>query len=158
MKKNIDHPFYQHIELDIERIDDKADKYRNSFYSMRVGLIVIAGIITIISGLQGIEKIYLLNSILILGALITALTSIDTLFQIETKKNIYKLMLVELREIRSEIVFYSDNDPDKLDEKIRTHLFPKYQTIMAYSKTLIEKRDKADNNNTNQNNTNTKIV
>lgn len=51
-------------------------------------------------------------------------------------------MLVELREIRSEIVYYSDNDNVKLDERIRTHLFPKYQTVMAYSKTLIEKKDK----------------
>ncbi len=55
-----------------------------------------------------------------------------------------------MREIRSEIVFYSDNDPDKLDEKIRTHLFPKYQTVMAYSKTLIEKKDKSDSKNTIQ--------
>lgn len=146
MKKNIDHPFYLHIVSEIERVDDKADKYRNLFYLMRIGLIVIAGVITVISGLKVDDTIDietgLLNSTLILGAIITAMTSIDTLFQIETKKNIYKLMLVELREIRSEIVYYSDNEPDKLDEKIRTHLFPKYQTIMAYSKTLIEKNDK----------------
>ncbi len=90
MKKSIDHPFYMPLESDIERIDDKADKYRNLFYFMRIGLIVIAGIITIISGLQGYDeikdKVCLLNSILVLGALITALTSIDTLLQIETKK------------------------------------------------------------------------
>lgn len=153
MKKNIDHPFYLHIESDIERVDNKADKYRSSFYTMRIGLILIAGVITVVSGLKGFDepedKIFLLNSILILGAFITAMTSIDTLFQIETKKNVYKLMLVELREIRSEIVFYSESEPDKLNEKIRTHLFPKYQSIMAYSKTLIEKKDKNDHPNAN---------
>ena len=161
MKKNIDHPFYLHIEFDIELVDRKADNYRNSFYMMRIGLIFIAGLMTVISGLNGFEttdnKNCLLNAILILGALITAMTSLDTLFQIETKKNIYKLMLVELREIRSEIVYYSDCDPGNLDEKIRTHLFPKYQSIMAYSKTLIEKKDndKSDDQRTNTQNHNT---
>jgi hypothetical protein len=142
MKKEIDHSFYVVIDSEIKRADYKADKYRNAFYGMRITLIVIAGIITIISGLQGISsKEIILNVVLILGALITALTSIDTLFQIETKKNIYKLMVVELREIRSEIVYLNDNEPGKLQERIVSHLFPKYQSVMAYSRTLIEKKD-----------------
>lgn len=153
MKKNVDHPFYQLIDTEITRIDEKADKYRNSFYSMRIGLIVIAAIITILSGLNGnfLKKDCVLNLTLGLGTLITVMTSIETLFQIETKKNVYKLMLVELREIRSEIVYYSDNDNVKLDERIRTHLFPKYQTVMAYSKTLIEKKDKPQESSNSQN-------
>ena len=140
MKRTIDHPFFIQVQDDIDRADDKADTYRNVFYFMRVSLIVIAGAITIISGIKGIAETSSLTSTLILGAVITALTSIDTLFQIETKKNTYKLILVELREIRSDMLFYHDNFPeDKLKDRIDSHLFPKYKSVMAYSKTLIEK-------------------
>jgi hypothetical protein len=140
MKRTIDHPFFIQIQEGIDKADDKADTYRNLFYFMRVSLIVIAGGITIISGLKGFPKVDFSKTTLILGAVITALTSIDTLFQIETKKNIYKLILVELREIRSEILYYHDNFTDqKLKERIDLHLFPKYQSVMAYSKTLLEK-------------------
>lgn len=151
MKTKIDHPFYLQIQNEIDRIDFKADKYRIAFYCMRIGLILIAGIITVISGLKGIDdEECVLNLVLILGAVITALTSMDTLFQIETKKNIYKLMLVELREIRTEIAYYYNNKEAELKAKIESHLYPKYQAVMAYSKTLIEKIEKEDTNKDNQ--------
>ncbi|MDP3916229.1 MAG: DUF4231 domain-containing protein [Bacteroidota bacterium] len=147
MKRTIDHPFFIQVQDDIDRADDKADAYRNIFYFMRVSLIGIAGAITIISGIKGIAETSSLTTTLILGAVITALTSIDTLFQIETKKNTYKLIHVELREIRSDMLFYYDEltnditkDRDvKLKDRIDSHFFPKYKSVMAYSKTLIEK-------------------
>jgi hypothetical protein len=140
MKRTIDHPFFIQVQDDIDRADDKADTFRNIFYFMRVSLIVIAGAITIISGLKSYPANNYLTATLILGAVITALTSIDTLFQIETKKNTYKLILVELREIRNDMLYYHDNFPeDKLKDRIDSHLFPKYQSVMAYTKTLLEK-------------------
>lgn len=56
--------------------------------------------------------------------------------------NTYKLILVELREIRAELFYYHDNAPEKLQERVENHLFPKYQSVMAYSKTLLEKESK----------------
>lgn len=145
MKKNIAHPFYEQIEKEITRINSKADRYRIWFYIMRIGIIVIACTITITSGWKGgVNKENILNSLLVLGAVTTALTSIDTLFQIETKKNVYKLMLAELREIRSEFVYYYDNDRERLNDRINNHLFPKYQNVMAYSKTLTERDSKSE--------------
>lgn len=143
MKITIDHPFFKQVQEEIDRADHKADTYRNLFYFMRLSLIVIAGIITVVSGLKGCPRYNYLQITLILGAVITALTSIDTLFQIETKKNTYKLILVELREIRAELFYYHDNaTPEKLQERIDNHLFLKYQSVMAYSKTLLEKESK----------------
>lgn len=55
---------------------------------MRIGLIVIAAIITIVSGLKvdKLSQVCILNLTLVLGTFITVMTSIETLFQIETKK------------------------------------------------------------------------
>ena len=93
-----------------------------------------------ISGLKGYpEKDCIFNVILVLGAIATAVTSFDTLFQVETKKNAYKLMLVELREIRTEFIFYYEHKRKELDIRIKDYLFPKYQGVVAQSKSLIEK-------------------
>lgn len=142
--KNLDHPFYLQIQREINHADEKSDYYRGLFYGIRIGLIAIASTITIASGWKGASNPEcIFNLLLILGALTTAITAIDTLFQFETKKNTYKLMLVELREIRSEVVFYNSKGENELKDRIDSHLFPKYQTIMAYSKNLIEKDNEA---------------
>ncbi len=54
MKKTINHPFFIQVQYEIDRADHKADKYRNVFYFMRISLIVLAGAITILSGLTNI--------------------------------------------------------------------------------------------------------
>ncbi len=129
------------VEDSIDLTDDKSDRYRILFYTMRISFIVITGIMTILSGLQGVnDKTVLLNYVLVLGAVITALTSCDTLFQIETKKNVYKLMKVELKELRNELRIHA-NDSQKLQKLIEEVLYPKYLSIMAYSKVFIEKRE-----------------
>lgn len=141
MKKNIENEFYILIENEVNRINRKSDRYRNVFYYSRIGLIVLSAVISILSGWQAdedVNKNLALNFILILGVLTTVITAIDSLFQTETKKNVYKLMLVELREIRSEIVYTHEFHKEELDLKIKTVLFPKYQNIMSYAKTLIE--------------------
>lgn len=145
--KSINHPFYLQIQRDIDRVEKKSDKYRNAFYTIRIGLIIIASAITIASGWKPDPdpvSSWIFNLLLVLGALTTAITALDTLFQVETKKNTYKLMLVELREIRSEAVFYHNKKDEKaLQSRIDEHLFPKYQIIMAYSKSLIEKENES---------------
>lgn len=148
MKKNIEHQFYILINDEVNRINKKSDRYRNVFYCTRITLIVLAAIISILSGWQKTtEKDFILNFILILGVLTTVITAIDSLFQTETKRNVYKLMLVELREIRSEIVYTNEFHTDELDNKIKTILFPKYQNIMSYAKNLIDSdKDLKENN------------
>ncbi|NRA20993.1 MAG: DUF4231 domain-containing protein [Oceanospirillaceae bacterium] len=140
MKNNeIKRPFYIHIQSAINRIEEKSDYYRNLYYLLRVSLIGLAALITIVSGWQipDNNKLDFVNSILIFGALSAAITSIDTLLQIETKKNTYKLILTQLREIRSEVVYLYENNESDLDKAINDTLFPKYQTSMAYLKGLI---------------------
>lgn len=129
------------VEASIEYTDDKSDWYKRCFYCMRISFIVITGIITILSGLQGVDKkSILLNFILALGAVITTLTSFDTLFQIETKKNVYKLMKVELKEVRNEVNLHLD-EPERLLKLINEVLYTKYLNIMAYSKIFLENRE-----------------
>jgi hypothetical protein len=52
-------------------------------------------------------------------------------------------MLVELREIRSEFVNLYDSKASDIDTIVKDKLFPKYQSVMAYAKSLLEK----DNDN-----------
>lgn len=136
----IKHGFYLQLQEDIDRIDQKADGYRALYYVFRIGLITLASAITVASGWNWLaQKIDVVDIILFLGALSTAVTAIDTLLQIETKKNTYRLMLVELREIRSEFVYYHEYQNADLETVLRDKLFPKYQSTMAYARSLVEK-------------------
>jgi len=135
----IDDAFYKQLQRDIDKIDEKADLYRAIYYGLRILLIFLASIITVISGWGGnAENPCILNIILVLGASSTAATALDTLFQVETKKNTYRLMLVELRDLRSEFVFYYHHQRTDLEIALKEKIFPKYQAIKAISKTLLE--------------------
>lgn len=147
MKDNsIEHNFYKQLQCDIDRVDSKADRFRAIYYLLRTFLVIVGAAITIVSGWNG-ENFQAgrcaLNSLLVLGVLSTVTTAFDALFQVETKKNTYRLMLVELREIRSEFVYLHDNNVSDIDTIVKSKLFPKYQSVMAYAKSLLEK----DNDN-----------
>jgi hypothetical protein len=142
MKDNtINDPFYLQIQREINRIEKKADLYTFLFYLIKVIQILFAGTITVISGLKnGINN----NTtvILILGAVTTAVTAIETLFQIDAKKNTYKLVLFELRTIRAELVYkYIQAKPvdgkKQIEEKILEELFEKYRKANSYARDLI---------------------
>jgi NADH:ubiquinone oxidoreductase subunit 3 (subunit A) len=95
MKNNsIDHYFYKQLQHDIDRVDTKADRFRAMYYLLRTLLIIIGASITFISGWnsenQQASRIGL-NALLSLGVFSTAITAFDALFQIETKKNTYRL-------------------------------------------------------------------
>lgn len=147
---NIDHPFYKEIDREITRIKTNSNRYRIGYYSIRIGMILIAAIITIISGWKPTFEnpgVNTLNILLLLGTLSTLVTTIDSLFQIETKNNTYKLMLFELREIRSELTYHlSTHNVQQLDEIIEKRLFSRYQSVMSYSKSLIEKEKETGTN------------
>lgn len=142
MKDNtIDHPFYLQIQREINRIENKADLYTYLFYLIRVIQILFAGTITVISGLNNdFSKDTTL--VLILGAVTTAVTAIDTLFQVDAKKNTYKLVLFELRTIRAELVYkYIQAKPvdgkKQIEEKVLEELFEKYRKANFYARDLI---------------------
>jgi hypothetical protein len=137
----INDPFYLQIQREINRIEKKADLYTFLFYLIKVIQILFAGTITVISGLNnGIDN----NTkvILILGAVTTAVTAIETLFQVDAKKNTYKLVLFELRTIRAELVYkYIQAKPidgkKQIEEKILEELFEKYRKANSYARDLI---------------------
>lgn len=139
---NIDHPFYLQIQREINRIENKADLYTYLFYLIRVIQILFAGTITVISGLKN-DIINETNIILILGAVTTAVTAIDTLFQVDAKKNTYKLVLFELRTIRAELVYkYIQSKlvvdgKKQIEEKVIEELFEKYRKANFYARDLI---------------------
>ncbi|NRA36891.1 MAG: hypothetical protein HRU15_02020 [Planctomycetes bacterium] len=85
------------------------------------------------------ESTVILNTVLVFGAITTFLTTIDILMKTETKKNTYKLMLLELREVRSELVVCDDLNSEGLDKITVDKLKSKYHEIMGYSKALIGK-------------------
>ena len=90
---------------------------------------------------QLIQSMTAFHTLLIIGVLSTALTATDSLFQFEAKKNTYRLMLVELREIRTEFVFNFHQNPTEIDSIIKNTLFPKYTAVMTYSKSLLDKEN-----------------
>ena len=142
MKDNkISDPFYLQIQREMNRIEKKVQIYNLGFYSIRLVQIILAGLITVLSGWHNQDELYP-GVILILGAAITTITAFDTLFQIDTTRNTYKLVLFELRSIRTQIVYIlmqakTDGGIKQLDEKSRQQLFKKYQKANFYSRELI---------------------
>jgi len=125
MKDNsINSPFYIQIQKEINRIERKTKKYILLFYFIRVIQIVFTATITIVSGIGEIEDINKTKIALILGAVATAITAFDTLFQTDNKKNTYKLVLFELRSIRAELVYYYIKN-NVIDSTILETLFNK---------------------------------
>jgi hypothetical protein len=99
---SITDPFYLQTQKEINRIERKADNYILLFYFIRITQIIFAGIITVLAGMSEINDLSQAKIILILGAVTTAITAFDTLFQVDNKKNTYKLVLLnsELLELK----------------------------------------------------------
>lgn len=114
----------------------KADHYIWMFYMIRITQIVLAGIITVLAGISEIEELSKPKTILILGAVTTAVTAFDTLFQVDNKKNTYKLVLFELRAIRAEIV-YQFMKEGNIDNEFRATFLGRYQKATSYARDLI---------------------
>lgn len=138
---SIYHYLYNHLASKIERVDGKADRVRTYYYLARIILIVVGAAVTLISGWNGEEvkaSRCALNALLGLGVITSTITAFDALFQVETKKNTYRLMVVEIREIRSEFVYLHDNKTPDIDNIVKDKLFPKFQSVMAYAKSLLD--------------------
>lgn len=133
---SITDPFYLQIQKEINRIERKADNYIWLFYFIRITQIIFAGIITVLAGMSEIEELSKAKTILILGAVTTAVTAFDTLFQVDNKKNTYKLVLFELRTIRAEIV-YEFMKEGKINNQFKATFLGKYQKATSYARDLI---------------------
>ncbi|THH34579.1 SLATT domain-containing protein [Neolewinella litorea] len=139
MKENsIKDPLYQQIQREMNRVGRKVTIYNSVFYSIRILQIALAGTITVLSGWHNDSDGYS-NIILALGAVITGITAFDTLFQVDSTRNTYKLVLFELRSIRTDIVFQTiqSNRVDGLDEKMQSKLFDRYRRAILFSRELI---------------------
>ena len=133
---SITDPFYIQIQKEINRIERKADNYIWLFYIILITQIIFAGIITVLAGMSEIEDLSNAKTILILGAVTTAVTAFDTLFQVDNKKNTYKLVLFELRTIRAEIV-YEFMKEGKINDEFKATFLGKYQKATSYARDLI---------------------
>ncbi len=130
--KSINDPFYLQIQREIDRVEKKVNTYTWFFYLIRISQIAFTAAITIFSAYTDLDRIW----VVVLGAITTALIAVDTLFQVEGKKNTYKLVLFELRSIRSKLVYYSyTNKADDL--ALREGLFEQYKNANAYARDLI---------------------
>ena len=147
--KNITDSFYLQIQREITRIERKSDIYTWLFYFIRLIQIAFAGAITVLSGLTNKNSDN--NTIIIilyLGAITTAVTAIDTLFQIDAKRNTYKLVLFEFRTIRAEFVY--KHIQKTIDTKFMEDLFEKYKRANSYARDLIgsdSERETSDEKN-----------
>lgn len=139
---NIDDPFYKHIQREIKYIERKAHTYTGAFYSIRITQILLGGVVTVLSGINTADGEYG-YLILVLAALVTAITALDTLFQVDNKRNTYQLVLFELRSIRSEMVYeYLQAEPGPGGEKLigaetKKQLYEKYRRAISYARDLI---------------------
>ncbi|GAA4161825.1 hypothetical protein GCM10022217_28140 [Chryseobacterium ginsenosidimutans] len=133
---SITDPFYLQIQKEINRIERKADHYILLFYFIRITQIIFAGIITVLAGMSEINDLSEAKIILILGAVTTAVTAFDTLFQVDNKKNTYKLVLFELRAIRAEIV-YEFMKSGGINDEFKATFLEKYQKATSYARDLI---------------------
>jgi len=128
--------FYLQIQKEINRIERKADYYVWLFYFIRIIQIIFAGTITVLAGLSKINDNSVAKATLILGAITTAVTAFDTLFQVDNKKNTYKLVLFELRAIRAEMV-YEFMKAEKISDEFKATFLVKYQKATSYARDLI---------------------
>lgn len=148
--KSIEDPFYLQIQREINRIETKAKTYTALFYLIRIIQIVLTGAITVLSGLSIDDDNSNKVLILILAAVVTLITAIDTLFQLDAKKNTYKLVLFEFRSIRAELVYNhiksnTENDVNQVGIKEKNELFEKYRKANAYARDLIGTDSENDN-------------
>jgi hypothetical protein len=147
--KSIEDPFYLQIQREINRIETKAKIYTALFYTVRIIQIILTGAITVLSGLSIDDDSHKVL-ILILAAVVTLITAVDTLFQLDAKKNTYKLVLFEFRSIRAELVYNhikanTVNDGNQTDAKEKSELFEKYRKANAYARDLIGTDSESDN-------------
>lgn len=133
--KKIEDRFYLQIQREIDRIERHHNYHQGMYYVSRVSQIIFTGCITYLSGVK--EPASYVTTILVLGTLTTALTAIETLFRFDTKKDIYSLLLFDLRSIRAEFIFHDIQE--NLSPDIRESLYKKYVTAHSSVRSLIEK-------------------
>lgn len=139
MKDNkIDDELYIQIQKEINRIEFKQEFNRALYYIMRIFQIALTGWITFISGSESVNS----NLILFLGVVTTGITAIETLFNFDSKKDIYSLLLFDLRAIRAEFVFHWISG--KIDENVKIELFDKYMAAKSSIRTMIIKASAAN--------------
>ena len=132
--KSIKDPFYLQIQREINRIERKQELNRALHYLMRIVQIVLTGGITYLAGIaQG--KAPDNHLILLLGVLATSITAIETLFSFDSKKEVYTLLLFDLRAIRAEFIFHWMSR--QADENVRQRLFEKYIAVSSNVRNMI---------------------
>lgn len=118
--ESITHPLYVQLQSDIDRVEKLQHKFRKSYYWFRGSQIALTGIITVLSGFETVDHHY----ILVFGAIVTALTAIETLFRFDTKKDSFSLALFDFRAIRDDFIFL--NIQDNINQTTEREIFDRF--------------------------------
>lgn len=149
--ESIQDAFYVQIQREINRVERKQEINRALYYMMRIAQIGLTGYITYLSGAkEGVNT----NLILPIGVFTTSITAIETLFKFDSKKDVYSLLLFDLRAIRAEFIFHWLSE--KIDENIKTRLFEKYIAATSSVRNLMinTKENKEKNKSDSKESTN----
>ncbi len=135
--ESINDILYIEIQLKIDKCNAKAKLFGWMFYGTKILLIVFAALITLLTAYKEIEKGEYTTIILWLGSLTTILTSIDTLYQTDAKRNAYKTMLYEFRILRTDFVYQFDLHCKSIPQELRQKCFQELNRIDSMGRDLI---------------------
>ena len=141
--KNIKDPIYILIQDEIDRIDGKENKNKGLYYGFRLAQIIITGVITVLGSKTIVSEPG--AWIVSLGALVTILTTTETLFLFGVKKDTYTKLLFELREIRAQIIFLAYSSETKIEDfrlskEERKIIFDRYKDASVIIAELYENK------------------
>jgi hypothetical protein len=120
------------IENDIAKYDRKSRKYRRWTYRYKISIMLLAGTSTILLGLNLEDRLkgYLewsRNIALVIGALITFLSSLKNFASVEKYWVRNKLVLAKLEELNLEFQYLQTS---RISAEQLSQLFDKYQSII----------------------------
>jgi hypothetical protein len=148
MKEPQDDGLYDEIQGQIFKILHKRQRYTLWKNVTRITLLILAALITLISGWDAtsddkmavaISQFNLTEGhiILILSTLVTFITAMEALFRYSDKSTTYGVMLFDFRTLRRKMCYDFEKDPNLYAES-KDNYFKEYQEILASQKDLIE--------------------
>ena len=133
-------PLYSDIELLINNIKRKKNRYVFFYSSSKIIIFSAGALITVLTGFQITDKTIPYNPdnyILIISASITLLAAIEGLFDFKDKGKNNDIILFDLRRLRDRICFDYMKGPEIYNGQRQKH-FEDFQKILESQKSYIE--------------------
>lgn len=134
--------FYQDLELRIDSIKSKKNKYIILYRATKIIVFVAGVLITILTGwkMYNNDKFDPDNYVLVISSCVTFLAAIEGLFSFKDKGKSYDFLLFDLRRLRDRICFDYLKGADVYIMNKDRH-FEEYQKILETQKSIIENSD-----------------